>query len=105
MDKDCSRGSECVGQNNCRGFAEQIGMLNSLQKGSVERRELFRKLKNLVCKKKASKVCCKKIKIEEQKQPPSSPILKDSPSWVPSLAKQECGVTAGHLGFVLDGKV
>ena len=82
----------------CPRFKEEKTKLSSLSKNSEEYKEKLRELKRLVCNKTLKKVCCARKK---ENYPPST-----SPSWVPSLRQQECGLPAAWLGFrfVVGGK-
>ena len=70
--------------------------LVGLTRGSEERRRLLQRLKSLVCHNEERNVCC-----EVPGQGPSDP---DSPSYLPSLEAEECGVEGGNPAFVLGGE-
>ena len=70
--------------------------LVGLTRGSEERRRLLQRLKSLVCHTEERNVCC-----EVPGQGPSDP---DSPSYLPSLEAEECGVEGGNPAFVLGGE-
>ena len=70
--------------------------LAGLTRGSEERRRLLQRLKSLVCQPKQRHVCC-----EVPGQGPADP---DSPSYLPSLEDEECGVEGGNPAFVLGGQ-
>ena len=65
--------------------------LKTVARGSEQRRRLLQKLRSLVCSSQQQKVCC------ELEDP-------DSPSYLPSLESQECGLDGASTAFVLGGE-
>merc|ERR1711874_776621 len=91
QDAPCGAGQQCVGFSNCPSFLSETAKLNSLTWGSVQWRRLLGKLRSLVCSSQQQKVCC------ELEDP-------DSPSYLPSLESQECGLDGASTAFVLGGE-
>eukprot|EP00092_Neocalanus_flemingeri_P034504 GFUD01037517.1.p1 GENE.GFUD01037517.1~~GFUD01037517.1.p1 ORF type:complete len:430 (+),score=115.47 GFUD01037517.1:90-1379(+) len=100
VDGDCGEGRECRLGEECPGFMEERSRLQSMRRGSGEYRALLRELKRLVCNKKWKAVCCdKELTIT------TTTRIEDnfSSSWLPSLKKQECGLSAETAAFVVGG--
>ena len=91
QDAPCGAGQQCVGFSNCPSFVRETAKLNSLTWGTVQWRRLLGKLRSLVCSSQQQKVCC------ELEDP-------DSPSYLPSLESQECGLDGASTAFVLGGE-
>ena len=90
QDTPCGAGLQCVSAGKCPAFGRERAKLESLTRGSEERAKLLEKLRSLVCNKQERNICC------ELAGP-------DSPSYIPSMEKQECGLEGGSAAFVLGG--
>ena len=71
--------------------------LKTVARGSEERRRLLQKLRSLVCSSQQQKVCCE----AGEDLGPTNP---DSPSYLPSLDSEECGLDGTGFAFVLGGE-
>ena len=95
----CREERECLVVTDCPLFELDKNQLNFIEKGSEEYKEKLEEIKGLVCNKRRRKVCCLKTFID----PPQPNITPNSPTWVPNLEKQECGVSAEGSQFVVGG--
>ena len=71
--------------------------LKTVARGSEQRRRLLQKLRSLVCSSQQQKVCCE----AGEDLGPTNP---DSPSYLPSLDSEECGLDGTGFAFVLGGE-
>ena len=95
----CGAGLQCVSQLSCPTFISARNRLETLSKGSRERARLLQKLRSLVCNKDRREICC-----EVSTPPPGSSTDPDSPSYLPSLEEDQCGLEGGSAAFVLGGE-
>ena len=94
----CREERECLAVTDCLLFELEKNQLNFMKKGSEEYKQKLEEIKGLVCNKQKKKVCCLKTFIE----PPRN-ITPNSPSWVPRIEKEQCGVSAEGSQFVVGG--
>ena len=114
QDKPCGAGLQCISAGSCPSFARDRVQLETLSRGSQERARLLQKLRSLVCNKEERKICCEVAATPPpppspppSPSPPSSPPSStdpDSPSYLPSLEREQCGVEGGSAAFVLGGE-
>merc|ERR1712061_245921 len=109
QDTSCGAGLQCVSAGSCPSFIKDRGTLDTLRRGSQERARLLQKLRSLVCNKKKRKVCCQVVAPPPPPPTPSpsptpSPTDHDSPSYLPSLEDDQCGMEGGGAAFVLGGE-
>lgn len=97
----CDEGYECVPANDCEFYKEENKRLQTLERKSSEFKSLLKQLVNLRCNRKPPKFCCK-IEINNKKFQIRS--YKDSPSWVPSIDKEECGIPGSQAAFIVGGE-
>merc|ERR1712154_275371 len=117
QDTPCEVGLQCVRHSSCQSFIRDRDLLTSLDRKSPERARLLNKLKSLVCNKDERKVCCgvpppptpaptpaptQAVRFPFSPTPASTG--PDSPSYLPSLEREECGVEGGKSAFVLRGE-
>lgn len=95
----CQSNQECVEATKCDGYSKLRSELNLIQIGTKDYTTLLNKLKSLVCNKVDRKVCCD-IAAGGQTNSNDS----DSPSYRPSVEKEECGEVGGHAGFIRGGE-
>ena len=100
QDKPCGAGQQCVGAGSCESFSAEKGKFDQLSPDSQERRRLLGKLRSLVCNKKGRKVCCD-VPVPEAG---TQPEVSDSPSYLPSLDREECGLAGASLSFIFGGE-
>ena len=60
-DKECSRNEECLPQESCQYFQEEVTRLEELPKGTEEYQELVADMQKLVCNKEEKGFCCSLI--------------------------------------------
>ena len=60
-DNECSRNEECLPQESCQYFQEEVTRLEELPKGSEEYQELVANMQKLVCNKEEKGFCCSLI--------------------------------------------
>ena len=92
QDRPCGAGQRCVSGAQCESFTAEKLEFTSLALGSQERGRQRDKLRSLVCNNQERKVCCE------------ATIGPDSPSFIPSLSREECGLSGDSLAFVLGGE-
>ena len=97
QDTPCGAGLQCVSAGSCPSFDTERARLDTLTRGSQEWQRLLKKLRSLVCNKEERNVCC-------QVPAPPPPTGPDSPSYLPSLEDEQCGVEGGGAAFVLGGE-
>jgi len=95
----CGAGLQCVSQLSCPTFISARNRLETLSKGTPERARLLQKLRSLVCNKERREICC-----EVSTPTPGSSTDPDSPSYLPSLEEDQCGLEGGSAAFVLGGE-
>ena len=82
--------------------------MDQLTSGSQEWRRKLTKLRSLVCNKKERKVCCGEKEKEESFQNTTevsvTPDVSDSPSFIPSLDREECGLAGASFSFIIGGE-
>ena len=57
-DKDCGERWECVSQNKCPDFQEEILKLRSLSRGTPEYENIIGNIRDRVCNRQERKICC-----------------------------------------------
>ena len=93
QDRPCGApGQECVSGAGCESFRAEKIIFTRLPLGSQEKQRQQEKLRSLVCNEEESKVCC------------DVSAGPDSPSYIPSLEREECGLEGGNAGFILSGE-
>ena len=60
-DNECSRNEECLPQESCKYFQEEVTRLEELPKGTEEYQELVANMQKLVCNKEEKGFCCSLI--------------------------------------------
>ena len=88
-DEQCSPGEECLPEKDCSGYQKERAKLNERTKGSPAYDEQLNLLRGMVCNGDERKVCCP---------------APDSPSYRPSLEKEECGLGYDPSGFIWGGE-
>ena len=99
QDKPCGAGQRCVSAASCDSFSALRGKFDQLSSDSQERPRLLRKLRSLVCNKKDRKVCC-----DVQQHNTTQPGLSTSPSYLPSLDREDCGLARSSFSFIFGGE-
>ena len=94
QDRPCGAWQRCVSASSCQSFTVEKLKFDQLTPGSEEKRRLLKTLRSLVCNKKERKVCCEDPDV-------SGP---DTPSHLPSLRSEECGLAGDSFAFVLGGE-
>ena len=93
QDRPCGAGQRCVSGADCQSFRAEKLVFTRLALGSQEKLLQQEKLSSLVCNEEESRVCCDVTAGTDH----------DSPSYLPSLEREECGLEGGHAGFILGG--
>ena len=105
QDTPCEAGQRCASAGSCESFTAEKRKFDQLTSGSQEWRRVLEKLRSLVCNKKERKVCCGKNEKEESFQNTTEVSeISDSPNFVPSLDREECGLAGASFSFIIGGE-
>ena len=112
QDRPCGARQRCVSASSCQSFTVEKLKFDQLTPGSEEKRRLLKTLRSLVCNKKERKVCCEVSEApvpdggnetEESCQNITAEV-SDSPSYLPSLEREECGLAGASFSFIFGGE-
>ena len=112
QDRPCGAEQRCVSASSCQSFTVEKLKFDQLKPGSEEKRRLLKTLRSLVCNKKERKVCCEVSEAPvpdggnetEESCQNSTAEVSDSPSYLPSLEREECGLAGASFSFIFGGE-